>query len=97
MNSLSISSSTRVDTVVLLSFVCLARCALDIPGLEKEDLWWYYPEFEEYEPNCRFKGCSHIGEPDCGVKEAVEAGKISRLRYENYRQLYQELKEQKKY
>ena len=70
---------------------------LDIPGLEKEDLWWYYPEFEEYEPNCRFKGCSHIGEPDCGVKEAVEAGKISRLRYENYRQLYQELKEQKKY
>ena len=31
------------------------------------------------------------------VKEAVEAGKISRLRYENYRQLYQELKEQKKY
>lgn len=37
------------------------------------------------------------GEPDCGVKEAVEAGKISRLRYENYRQLYQELKEQKKY
>ena len=50
-----------------------------------------------YEPNCRFKGCSHIGEPDCGVKEAVEAGKISRLRYENYRQLYQELKEQKKY
>ena len=70
---------------------------LDIPGLEKEDLWWYYPEFEEYEPNCRFKGCSHIGEPDCGVKEAVEAGKISRLRYENYMQLYQELKEQKKY
>ena len=70
---------------------------LDIPGLEKEDLWWYYPEFEEYEPNCRFKGCSHIGEPDCGEKEAVEAGKISRLRYENYRQLYQELKEQKKY
>ena len=56
-----------------------------------------YPEFEEYEPNCRFKGCSHIGEPDCGVKEAVEAGKISRLRYENYMQLYQELKEQKKY
>ena len=70
---------------------------LDIPGLKKEDLWWYYPEFEEYEPNCRFKGCSHIGEPDCGVKEAVEAGKISRLRYENYMQLYQELKEQKKY
>ena len=48
---------------------------LDIPGLEKEDLWWYYPEFEEYEPNCRFKGCSHIGEPDCGVKRRWKPGK----------------------
>ena len=42
---------------------------LDIPGLEKEDLWWYYPEFEEYEPNCRFKGCSHIESLGLRVKE----------------------------
>lgn len=38
------------------------------------------------------RACVISGEPDCGVKEAVEAGKISRLRYENYMQLYQELK-----
>ena len=70
---------------------------LYIPGFEKEDLWRFYPEFAEFEPFCRFKGCSHINEPDCGVKEALSEGKISSLRYENYRLLYEELKDAKKY
>lgn len=70
---------------------------LYIPGFEKEDLQGFYPEFAEYEPYCRFKGCSHINEPDCGVKEALAEGKISKLRYENYKQLYSELKDVKKY
>ena len=52
---------------------------LYIPGFEKEDLQNFYPEFKEYEPYCRFKGCSHISEPDCGVKEALAEGKISPL------------------
>ena len=70
---------------------------LNIPGFQKEDLQQYYREFARYEPYCRFQGCSHIGEPDCGVKEALEAGKISPLRYENYRLLYEELNNMKKY
>ena len=70
---------------------------LNIPGFEKEDLQQYYREFAEYEPYCRFKGCSHIGEPDCGVKDALSEGKISELRYENYKLLYEELKDIKKY
>ena len=70
---------------------------LYIPGFEKEDLQNFYPEFKEYEPYCRFKGCSHISEPDCGVKEALAEGKISPLRYENYKLLYEELKDVKKY
>lgn len=70
---------------------------LNIPGFEKEDLQQYYREFAAYEPYCRFKGCSHIGEPDCGVKEALAEGKISTLRYENYKLLYEELKAVKKY
>lgn len=57
----------------------------------------YFPEFESYEENCRFLGCVHIGEKDCGVKDAVEEGKISRNRYENYRLFYQELKEKRRY
>lgn len=70
---------------------------LNIPGFEKEDLQQYYREFARYEPYCRFQGCSHIGEPDCGVKDALQEGKISTLRYENYKLLYEELKQIKKY
>lgn len=70
---------------------------LNIPGFEKEDLQQYYREFAEYEPYCRFQGCSHIGEPDCGVKDALREGKISTLRYENYKLLYEELKQVRKY
>lgn len=76
---------------------------LDTPGfsslglfdLEKEQLAAYYPEFQRYEALCRFSGCSHMAEPQCGVKQALEQGLISRLRYENYCLLYEELKSKK--
>ena len=76
---------------------------LDTPGfsslglfdLEKEQLAAYYPEFQSHEAQCRFGGCSHMAEPQCGVKQALEQGLISRLRYENYCQLYEELKAKK--
>jgi ribosome biogenesis GTPase len=71
--------------------------SLDISEISKEELGTYYPEFVQYEPGCKFSGCAHISEPSCGVKEAVEAGKISRVRYENYKTLYQELKDIKRY
>ena len=71
--------------------------SLGIFELEKEDLKYYYPEFEEYENVCRFNGCVHINEPDCKVQEAVENGEISRERYENYKLLYEELKQRKRY
>lgn len=71
--------------------------SMDVPGFEKEDLWICFPEFREYEPYCKFQGCSHINEPDCGVKEALAEGKISSVRYENYKLLYEELKNMKKY
>lgn len=71
--------------------------SLDISEITKEELGNYYPEFVQYEPYCRFSGCSHISEPSCGIKDAVEAGKISRVRYENYKVLYQELKEIRRY
>ena len=57
----------------------------------------YFPEFEAYEENCKFLGCVHIGEKVCGVKDAVSEGKISQNRYDNYRLLYQELKEKRRY
>lgn len=71
--------------------------SMDLPGFSKEDLWTCYPEFVRFEPRCRFIGCSHIGEPDCGVKTALAEGKISQVRYDNYVQLYQEMKNMRKY
>lgn len=78
---------------------------MDTPGftslklfhMEKEKLQGYYPEFAEYEKYCRFTGCVHLNEPDCGVKEALREGKISPVRYRNYQILYRELKEIKFY
>ncbi|SFP58049.1 ribosome biogenesis GTPase [Butyrivibrio proteoclasticus] len=66
--------------------------SLELRDVTKENLMEYYPEFEEYEPLCRFGGCSHIAEPDCGVKKALEEGMISKVRYENYKVLYDELR-----
>jgi len=71
--------------------------SMDVPGFEKEDLWTCYPEFLVHEPYCKFQGCSHINEPNCGVKDALSEGEISPIRYENYKLLYEELKQIKKY
>jgi ribosome biogenesis GTPase len=71
--------------------------SMDVPGMEKEKLWQLYPEFVPYEPQCRFIGCSHISEPDCGVKQALEKGEISRERYDNYCLIYEEMKHIRKY
>lgn len=70
--------------------------SLYLPPMDRKELQQYYTEFAEYEPYCRFQGCSHISEPDCGVKQALAQGQISKLRYGNYVQLYEELKEQEK-
>lgn len=71
--------------------------SLYIEGIEKEELKDYFVEFVPYEGTCRFIGCHHLNEPECGVKTAVEDGKISKNRYENYKLLYEEIKKQKKY
>ncbi len=68
-----------------------------LPGMDCQELKSYFREFQEYEGSCRFQGCSHTHEPGCSVKEALGAGKISPIRYENYVMLYEELKQMKKY
>ncbi|MEE8886351.1 MAG: ribosome small subunit-dependent GTPase A [Eubacteriales bacterium] len=70
--------------------------SLDLPPMEPEELQGCFPEFAKYEPECRFTQCSHISEPDCGVKKALEEGLISRDRYDHYCLFYNELKELKK-
>ena len=71
--------------------------SLYVNDFEKEDLKYYFPEFTPFEGQCKFNGCDHIHEPGCAVKEAVEEGKIHKIRYEDYTEMYRELKERKRY
>lgn len=88
-------------------FICVEAdtFVLDTPGFsslfidkfEEDEIKEYFQEFSPYEEQCRFQGCSHTHEPDCGVKKALEEGKISRIRYDNYVSIYTELKEKRKW
>lgn len=73
--------------------------SLELFDMEKEELWEYFPEFLSEEKSCKFALCSHVTEPVkmCGVKQALEAGRISNSRYENYCLLYEDLKNRRKY
>ena len=78
---------------------------MDTPGFsslytndfEKEELKYYFTEFAPYEGKCRFLGCDHIHEPGCAVKQALDEGKIHPVRYMNYLEMYNELKEKRRY
>jgi len=65
--------------------------SIDVFDISYDDLNKYYDEFESYS-QCYFAPCSHIHEPKCGVRKALEEGKISSIRYENYCHIYDELK-----
>lgn len=76
----------------------------DTPGfavlesfIEADDLKYCYPEFNEYLGECKFRGCSHTGEPDCKIEELVGEGKIPFGRFERYKEIYSELKRRKKF
>ena len=72
---------------------------IDTPGIREFGLWNldrdslrnYFPEFEQPAESCRFTDCSHVHEPDCEVKEAVERGDVNRARYDTYVRLYNDL------
>lgn len=51
----------------------------------------YYPEYFEVASECKFRGCSHINEPQCKVKELVAEGKLSNTRYQRYKEIYEEI------
>ena len=65
----------------------------DIADIESKDLYKYFIEFIEPSNNCEFIGCTHIKEESCGIKQAVNDGKIDKGRYERFCKIYQELKD----
>lgn len=71
--------------------------SFEVSGIQAEDLYKYFPEMRDFGGMCRFKGCSHISEPDCVIKDMAESGKIAVSRYESYKQLYSQLKNVKEW
>lgn len=66
-------------------------------GFEAEEIKEYYPEFYKVEESCRFDSCSHTHEPGCKIKAAVESGAINKIRYDGYCNIYEEIKNRRKY
>ena len=69
----------------------------DISEIPSQELENYFVEFEREKEKCEFIGCTHIKEKNCGVKQAIEEGKISKERYNRFCKIYEELKEKERY
>jgi ribosome biogenesis GTPase len=74
---------------------------IDTPGLREVGMWalpaehvdTLFPELRPYLERCRFGDCTHVMEPDCAVRDAVEAGEVSAARYQSYVKIRDELEE----
>ncbi len=91
--------TTRHTELMYLPGLGEGSYLFDTPGfsaleneLEPEEIQDYFPEIAAHIADCRFSGCVHINEPDCGVKQALDEGLISPERYEAYKALYAERK-----
>ena len=63
---------------------------LEMPLADPSVLREYYPDFEEFAQSCKYRDCRHADEEDCGVRRAVQEGKLSKSRYERYLKLYKD-------
>lgn len=64
--------------------------ALALFDVEPQELDGYFREMAPLVPECQFSDCSHVHEPGCAVRAAVEAGRISEERYNSYLRLREE-------
>lgn len=97
---LSRKTGTGKHTTVSSRLIRLACGGLvaDTPGFGDVGLWGVaedrvegcFPELAEPASHCRFRGCSHVHEPDCGVREAVDSGAVLESRYRSYVTLREE-------
>ena len=69
--------------------------SLEFDHIEKEQLSRYFIEFDEASEDCKFRGCLHLNEPKCAVKDQVETGEILQHRYKNYLHFLQEITDRK--
>jgi ribosome biogenesis GTPase / thiamine phosphate phosphatase len=81
-------------TAQLIPLECGGYVA-DTPGVRELGLWeverdnlqFYFPEFEPHLGKCRYPTCTHVHEPGCAVRAATDAGEVDPGRYESYRRM----------
>ena len=71
--------------------------SFEISEIKSDELDKYFKEFACEIQNCEYVGCTHIKEQNCGIKDAMEAGRISIERYERFCKIYEELKNKEKH
>ena len=71
--------------------------SFELEGVDEYSLKSYYPEIVKYDDGCKFLDCLHYKEPGCVIKEAVNSDLISKVRYNNYIKLLEQIKESKPY
>lgn len=67
--------------------------SLELSHLHEEDLSNYFPEMNHLREQCKFRRCTHLAEPHCAVKAAVNNEEIAESRYKNYKIFFKEVKE----
>ncbi len=101
VNEISRSTGKGKHTTTHLEMFPLAigGSVVDTPGIKVFGLWdvanadlaELFVEMRPYIGECRFRACTHTHEPGCAIKEAVDAGAIPRLRYDNYVSISREI------
>lgn len=75
---------------------------IDTPGIKEfgmvdfktEEVGHFFPEIRQVLHECKFANCTHVHEPQCAVKQAVEDGYINSERYANYLSIIDSLEEE---
>jgi ribosome biogenesis GTPase len=80
-----------IGTMTIIDTAGFSSLSMNV--MREDELRRFYPDFEKWAEDCKFRGCLHILEEGCGVKQAVEKNKLSKNRYERYVVLYNETKE----
>ncbi|MBU8638361.1 MULTISPECIES: ribosome small subunit-dependent GTPase A [Bacillus] len=69
--------------------------SLEFTGIEAEDLGLYFLDIRDRSADCKFRGCLHVKEPGCAIKDAVEQDQIKEYRYQHYLEFLTEIKDRK--
>jgi ribosome biogenesis GTPase / thiamine phosphate phosphatase len=86
------SSGKHTTTFAKMLKLPFGGYIIDTPGirgfglvhLKREEIYHYFKEIFEFSHKCRFQNCTHVNEPDCAVKKAVDDGEIAFSRYKSY-------------